>query len=97
MKLIGKKILDDFKSDHADVRTWINNWVSDVESAKWDNTQDIKNKYSSASFLANCVVIFNVKGNSYRLETIIAYAVKVVTVVWIGTHAEYDKRIKKDK
>ena len=79
---------------HTDASNWINNWVSDVENAKWEGPQDIKLRYSSASFLADRVVIFNVKGNSYRLEIQVSYKSKKVIVKWAGTHAEYTKRHK---
>lgn len=47
--------------------------------------------YASASFLAGNVVIFNVKGNRYRMETLIAYNTATIIVRWIGTHAQYHK------
>lgn len=97
MQLVGKEYLDDFKKKHADTRSWINTWVTDVESSDWKTPQDIKDKYASVSFPKGAVkvVIFNVKGNSYRLETKVAYNSGIVSVIWIGTHAEYDKRNKK--
>jgi len=52
---------------------------------------DIKERYRSASFLADNTVIFNVKGNSFRLEVRIAYKTQVLSVTWVGTHAEYDR------
>lgn len=94
MTLVGKGILTTFTSKHTDARSWIENWIADVEGSVWTVSQDIKNKYASASFLANNVVIFNVKGNSYRLETQISYKISIVTVRWAGTHEEYDKRNK---
>jgi len=48
--------------------------------------------YISASFLAERIVIFNVKGNRYRLEVQVAYNSGLVIVRWAGTHAEYMKR-----
>lgn len=54
--------------------------------------QDIKNRYASASFLANNKVVFNVRGGNYRLVTVIAYQTSIVVVEWIGTHAEYTKK-----
>ena len=92
MKLVGKHILSNFIKKHKDASAWINNWKSDVENAKWEGPQDIKLRYRSASFLADRVVIFNVKGNTYRLEIQVSYKSEIVFVKWAGTHAEYDKR-----
>ena len=92
MRIAGRNLLDDFCTMHSDARRWIENWLSDVESAGWLRPQDIKDRYSSASFLAGNTVIFNVKGNDYRLEVTCAYRTGVVVVKWIGTHAEYDRR-----
>ena len=94
MTLVGREILYQFIIKHPDTRGWIENWISDVQNANWQNTQDVKDRYSSASFLADRIVIFNVKGNSYRLEVQIAYNTKKVIVKWAGTHTEYSKRYK---
>ncbi len=69
-------------------------WVSDVENAQWGSTVDIKTRYSTASFLSENVVVFNVKGNDYRLEVKVSYEVGTVLIKWVGTHAEYDERNK---
>lgn len=94
MTLVDREKLYQFITKHPDTRSWIENWISDVQNAHWQNTQDVKARYSSASFLADRIVIFNVKGNSYRLEVQIAYKTKKVIVKWAGTHAEYSKRFK---
>ena len=93
MRIAGRERLEDFVRAHADVRTWIENWIVDTESARWRTPRDIKNAYASASFLADNVVIFNVKVNRYRLEVLLAYNAGVVVVRWAGTHAEYTKRM----
>ena len=95
MKVVGRNRLDAFCEKHADARRWIENWLSEVEVSSWTTPQEIKKRYASASFLAKNIVIFNTKGNDYRLEVIVAYQTAVVAVVWIGTHAEYDKRNRK--
>lgn len=92
MKVIGRGLLKTFCDEHADCRKWIANWIRDVEDCTWETTHEVKARYPAASFLADNVVIFNVRGNVYRLETQIAFTVGVVAVKWIGTHAEYDKR-----
>jgi len=92
MKVIGIGLLSAFCESHADCRTWIANWIADVKQCTWSTPHDVKARYPSASLLATCIVIFNVRGNEYRLETQIAFGVGVIAVKWIGTHAEYDKR-----
>lgn len=94
MTLVGREKVYQFIFKHPNARNWIENWIADVQNANWKNSQDIKDRYSHASFLANNIVIFNVKGKSYRLEVQIAYNTKKVIVKWAGTHAEYTKRYK---
>lgn len=95
VRVIGRDKLEAFCSKHSDARKWIENWLADTEAATWTVPQQIKNRYPSASFLAENIVIFNVKGNDYRLEVLIAYKTSVVVVEWIGTHARYDARSRK--
>lgn len=95
MKIIGLGILHAFCGEHADCRGWVTNWISDVKTSRWKTTHNIKDRYPSASFLGDGTVIFNVRGNAYRLETQVTLAVGVVAVKWIGTHAEYDRRYGK--
>jgi mRNA interferase HigB len=92
MRILGRDKLDAFVRAHADARLWIENWIAEAEKTTWRTPQDVKNLYSSASFLGGNVVIFNVKGNHYRMEVLIAYNTGTVVVRWVGTHAEYDKR-----
>ena len=92
MRIVGREKLDEFVGDHADARPWMENWIAEVEAARWRTPQDIKARYASASFLADNVLYFNVKGNRYRLEVLVAYNTGTVVVQWVGTHAEYTKR-----
>jgi len=94
MKVVGRNRLQAFCEKHADARKWVENWLSDAGASSWLTSIDIKRRYASASFLAENKVIFNVKGNDYRMETTIAYRSAIVVVRWIGSHAEYDKRNK---
>jgi mRNA interferase HigB len=95
MKIVGRGVLEVFCSQHTDARRWIEHWLAEVEASTWATPQDIKSRYASASFLAGNRVIFNVKGNQYRLEVTVAYKTAVVVVVWAGTHADYDERNRK--
>ena len=91
MKLVGRKRLSDFAKKPADARPWLETWIAQVRHARWEKPQDIKNRYRSASFLPDNRVIFNVKGNLYRMEVQIAYRAGIVAVKRIGTHAEYQR------
>lgn len=95
MKLVGRNRLDEFCANHPDARTWIDNWIADVETAIWMSPHHLRERYPSASFLGGGVTIFNVKGNNYRLEAMVAYKTGILVVLWFGTHAEYDERNKK--
>ena len=92
MRIVGRHILDEFCRRHPDTRLWVENWIADVGSAVWTSPAELKRSYATASFFAGNVVIFNVKGNSYRLETAVAYRTGVVDVSWIGSHAGHDVR-----
>ncbi len=92
MQLLGLLMLDAFKRDHADSRRPLDAWRSEVEAAKWSGSQDIKNRYPTASFLTENRVIFNIKGNTYRLVVKARYQNGIVVIQWVGTHAEYDKQ-----
>lgn len=65
-------------------------WHDEARKAQWNTPQDIKDLYRNASFLGDNRVVFNIKGNDYRLVTAVAYKVGVVYIKFIGTHAEYD-------
>lgn len=92
MKIVGRDKLDAYCNQHADARRPVESWLAEAESAHWATPQQIKDRYASVSFLAGNIVIFNIKGNDYRLEAIVAYRTSVVVVEWIGTHADYDAR-----
>lgn len=66
-------------------------WVDEVKNAQWKTPQDIKDKYRSADFLSNNRVVFNIKGNDYRLIVAVAYRFQAVYIKFVGTHTEYDK------
>ncbi|MCC7376922.1 MAG: type II toxin-antitoxin system HigB family toxin [Verrucomicrobiales bacterium] len=92
MKLIGRDLLEEFSQRHADVLGALQSWIKEVESATWTKPQDVRNRYRSADFLSGNRIIFNIKGNSYRLVVVVVYHAGVARVQWIGTHADYDKQ-----
>ncbi len=62
-----------------------------VESQEWDSPSQIRSTYRTASFVADNRIIFNIKGNDYRLIVWVNYARHLVYIKWIGTHSEYDR------
>jgi mRNA interferase HigB len=94
MRVVGLGVLSDFCDKHSDCRKWISNWIADARDSRWETSHDIKNRYPSASFLAANIVIFNVRGNEYRMEIQVAYNAGVVSIKWIGTHDQYMKRMR---
>lgn len=66
-------------------------WYDTVKKVDWQTPNDVKATYGNASIVANNRVVFNIKGNDYRLVTEIDYTFQLVFIIWIGTHAEYDK------
>lgn len=92
MIVVGRGRLDAFCSRHPDARPWIEAWLHEAETTSWATPQEIKDRFASASFLRGNVVIFNVRGNAHRLEVHVAYRSRIVTVLWLGTHREYDGR-----
>lgn len=91
MIIIGKGELDNFKRKHTDARSKVESWMAEVEIADWEKPLDIKQKYPKASFLQNNQVIFDLKGNRYRLLVIVSYKNKTVFIKKAGTHEEYMK------
>jgi len=91
MKIIGREKLYEFKMKHSDVCSQIDSWQVETEEAQWDIPRDIKSRYSHASFLADNHVIFNIKGNKYRLRVQVNYKNKIVLIKNVGTHKEYLK------
>ena len=91
MRVIAKKILRDFWEAHADCEQQLKSWFQEASNAEWKNPNDIKLEYPNASILANNRVVFNIKGNKYRLIVKINYGYQMVWVRFIGTYAAYDK------
>jgi mRNA interferase HigB len=91
VRVIAKKILREFWAKHNDCEDQLKSWYKEAEEANWQIPNDIKKEYPTASFLADNRVVFNIKGNHYRLIVKINYAFSIVFIRFVGTHAEYDK------
>ncbi|MFH1322047.1 MAG: type II toxin-antitoxin system HigB family toxin [Bacteroidota bacterium] len=91
MRIFTKGTLRKFWEKHNDAEIPLKTWYKIVEKAKWKNPQDVKKVYSKASIIGDNRVVFNIKGNDYRLVVFIIYELQRVYVCFIGTHKEYDK------
>lgn len=91
MRIIAKKILSFFWGAHPDSEQQLKAWYQETSKAEWTGPNKIKAEYPSASFLADNRVVFNIKGNHYRLIIKISYDYQMIWIQFIGTHAEYDK------
>jgi mRNA interferase HigB len=91
LRIIAKKILRDFWEAHPDSEQQLKAWYQETSKAEWTSPNKIKIEYPSASFLADNRVVFNIKGNHYRLIVKINYDYQMIWIRFIGTHAEYDK------
>ena len=90
MRIIAKKTLRDFWTRRPDAEDPLLAWYREVEKEDWTKPSQVKDKYRSASFVGDRVV-FNIKGNDYRLVVKINYPHRVVYVRFVGTHQEYDE------
>ena len=97
--LIRKETIEDYARSNAQSKTPFSIWLTAIKFADWNNPEDIKETFAAADILGEGSnrVIFNIGGNNYRMICKYAFGEKQVHlfVLWIGTHAEYDKLCKK--
>lgn len=91
MRIIALKTLREFWEIHSDARQSLQAWYDDVRHAAWNSPADIKSVYRNASFVGNNRVVFNIKGNDYRLIVAVNYRFGIVYIRFVGSHASYDK------
>ena len=91
MRVISKRRLLEYWETHPDTELALRAWYEQVNKALWRNTQDVRARYPSASFVGRNRVVFNIKGNKHRLIVAVAYQYGAVYIKFVGTHAEYDK------
>ena len=91
MRIFNFKKIENFIEKHADSKTALLTWYRRTLKARWENTNDIKAQYASASFLKNNRIVFNIKGNKYRLVVDVFYKEQYVIIFFVGTHEEYNK------
>jgi mRNA interferase HigB len=92
MRVIAINRLRDFwEAGHPDSELPLRTWYKWAESAEWENHNQLKSDFPKADYVGNMRYVFNIKGNQYRLITLIDFERHGVLIRWIGTHAEYDK------
>jgi len=88
---VKRKTLVDFYSLHIETKNQLEAWYYEDKNSNWNNPVEIKEKYRTASIIGGNKVVFNIKGNKYRLVTKVNYRMKTVFIKFIGTHKEYDE------
>ncbi len=91
MRVIALKTLREFYRKHADAEQPLKAWYKEAEQARWKSPIDIKKEFVSASILADNRVVFNIKGNKYRLLVKFNYKYGWAWIRFIGAHSQYDK------
>ncbi len=91
MRVISRRTLKQFWERHADAEQPLRAWFRETKAADWTTPAEVKDRYPSASVLANDRLVFNVKGNHYRLVVAVRYDLGVAFIRFVGTHAEYDR------
>ena len=96
MRIIARKTLRDFVEslrggkDQKAVKSALDAWFYEVQDSDWKAPTDVTRSYANASIVGDRVV-FNIKGNSYRLVATVDYRRQIVFIKWLGAHAAYDK------
>ena len=97
MRIIARRTLREFvdslagKKERPAVKAALDAWFDEASKAAWKNTADVKRRYATASIVSAERIVFNIKGNSYRLVVSVDFEKAIVWIKWIGTHKDYDK------
>lgn len=91
MRIIAVKTLKDYWEEFPQAEQALLSWHEEAEEASWSNPNELKAQYRNASILTDKRVVFNIHGNSFRLIVDIEYRLKIMFVLWFGTHPQYDK------
>jgi len=90
-RIFAKSTLREYWEKHPDSEQYLKTWFDTAISSDWSNPNSVKQTYASASILKNSRIVFNIKGNSYRLVAKFNFGKKWIFIRFIGTHTEYDK------
>ncbi|PUZ27671.1 type II toxin-antitoxin system HigB family toxin [Chitinophaga costaii] len=91
MRIIAVRTLEECYEEFPPGAQALLSWHDEAAVADWSNSNELKSQYRNASMLTDKRVVFNIHGNTYRLIADIEYRLRIVFVVWFGTHAQYDK------
>lgn len=91
MRVIAKRTLRDFWIKHADAEQSLKSWYQEITNAEWASFNELKMDYPNASIVNGKRVVFNIKGNRYRLVAKFNFDYRLCFIRFVGTHAEYDK------
>ena len=97
MRIITRRTLIEFweskrsQRDYKALKASLESWYHEVRKAQWRNSSDVKKSYAAASIISSDRVVFNIKGNDYRLVAYVDYPRQWVYIKWIGSHKDYDK------
>jgi mRNA interferase HigB len=97
MRVIARRTLREFTErrrgykDHAALKGALDAWFDEVKKARWSSGTDVKRSYATASIVSADQIVFNIKGNDYRLVVATDFDKGIVWIKWIGTHKDYDK------
>jgi mRNA interferase HigB len=97
MRIIARRTLREFveslagRKDQPAVKAALDAWFDEVSKAEWRSTADVKQRYATASIVSAERIVFNIKGNDYRLVVAVDFEKAIVWIKWIGTHKSYDK------
>lgn len=90
-RIFAKSTLREFWEVYPDSEQYLKTWFDTGMSANWKNPNEVKQTYANASILKDSRIVFNIKGNSYRLVAKLNNEKKWIFIRFIGTHNEYDK------
>jgi mRNA interferase HigB len=79
------------RKDRAALNAALNAWYDEARRARWSNTAELKKQYRTASIVSAERVVFNIRGNRYRLVVAVDFEKAIVWIKWIGPHAAYDR------
>lgn len=91
MVVISYSTIREYAENHADSREALNNWYAIVEKGDFANLSELRSVFNNVDYVGNDRYVFNIKGNKYRLIALIHFDVRTAYILFIGTHAQYDK------
>jgi len=91
MHIIARPELMKFWKKHPDAETPLKLWFKKVKQAKWDTPNDLKKDFPTADYVGNNRIVFDIKGNKYRIIVLAFFKGQKIFIRFVGTHAEYDK------